>query len=841
MLALASNQNPEQALSFFPDQRCKTTRYFCGKYRSMRTLLYLALFLSPTLTTAQKMLESSEWCGKKHTSFASKLLNLDDGRSDSIDIIRTDITLNLLGLPQIKAQCNLTLMGKVVGVNQLRLDLEGLTVDSVHTTSGLPLPFSHLGNALFINLPQALAINQSTQISIYYHGVPPTDASGWGGYYNTSGIAFNLGVGFDADPHSFGRAWFPCFDNFVERCEFGVTILSANGKKGYSNGIMKLENAIPGGTSHFWEITDPIPSYLACFASGSYTSFTRTYPGETGLIPVEIAAAPNDTNKVRNTFKNLPKAIEAFEAWFGPFQWDKIGYSLVPFNSGAMEHATNVAIGKAYIDGSLTYETLWAHELSHHWWGDLATCSTAEDMWLNEGWASYSEHLFTEKVYGTNAFRNAVKANHLDVLQNAHISEGGYRAVSGVPHSLTYGKHVYNKGASVAHNLRGYLGDSLFRVGCRSAMTNTSFEDWSSAEFRDQLEAATGQNLHDFFEDWVFSGGYPDYSIDSLKLLFSPVDAPTIARVAVKQKLRGAPHFHQNVPLEFTFLMSDGQRQYRTGIVSGESTMLEFQFPAFGPAPQTVLLNTNLKLLQARSDGEKMLKTTGNTGFGEAKFSITVNDLGADSVFFRVEHHFASPDQLGANPSGYVLSNRYWSVLTSNKTFPTGFDAQAGILYDGRGTADQLDTELFAATSPSEDSVLLLYRPGAGYPWQEWPNYTKITLGSASDKYGQLRPSNIAPGEYTIGKGVSTLSSKESNPLGKIQIAPNPTSRNLRIQTTETFEQATLIGADGQLEKIWNLAPSTSAEFDLSGFPSGQYWILLHGKKGTAICPVSRQ
>jgi aminopeptidase N len=76
---------------------------------------------------------------------------------------------------------------------------------------------------------------------------------------------------------------------------------------------------------HRWELEESIPSYLACFASGPYTSFKRSFPGVNGPIPVEIAAAPADTNKVKSTFVNLPKAIEVFEDWFGPYQWNKIG------------------------------------------------------------------------------------------------------------------------------------------------------------------------------------------------------------------------------------------------------------------------------------------------------------------------------------------------------------------------------------------------------------------------------------------------------------------------------------------------------------------------------------
>lgn len=803
--------------------------------------LYLFFLFFNSLVFSQKMLESQGWCGKKYCLTMAGMAGMSDGRSDTIDILHTEIYLNLLAAPQISATAELQFVA-LQSAESVRFDLQGLTVDSVRSTSGALLPYSQQDASLFVYLP--LAAGQQESVKVYYRGIPPTDVSGWGGFYHTGGYTFNLGVGFAADPHSFGRAWFPCFDNFVERCSFRTTVLTPDGKPAYANGRLVGEQTMPGGIERTWEIEDPIPSYLACFAAGPYTSFKRSYPGALGNIPVEIAASPADTNKVKATFQNLPRAIEVYEDWFGPYIWDKIGFSLVPFNSGAMEHATNVAIGRGYIDGSLNYETLWAHELSHHWWGDLATCSTAEDMWLNEGWASYCEHLFTEKVYGQTAFRKAVRDNHLSVLQNAHVAEGGYRAVSGVPHNLTYGTHVYNKGASVAHNLRGYLGDSLFRLGCRSALADTRFEDWSSNSFRDKLEAATGKDLHDFFENWVFSGGYPDYSVDSVKYFFSPVDAPTVVRVFVKQKRRGAPHFHQNVPLEFTFLMLDGQVQHHTVIVSGENSVVDFLFSAWGLYPMKVFVNANQKILQARAEGEKWLKITGTHYFPEAKWAMSVNSLGgADSIFCRVEHHFAAPDDAGANPNGYKLSNRYWSLYLT-RTYSQSladFDAQAILNYDGRGQLDQLDTELFDASSSSEDSVLLLYRPGPGHPWKEFPTYTKLTLGSTTDRWGQLRPTKLVQGEYTIGKGVSTLSQSNPQSLGKVSLSPNPADGFVWVKSEEPFHTATLVGADGRTEKTWHSSPNQEIRLNLEDQSSGLYWLLLEGARGTTVLPFVKK
>src|SRR4051812_511852 len=103
-----------------------------------------------------------------------------------------------------------------------------------------------------------------------------------------------------------------------------------------------------------------------------------------------------------------------------------------------------------------------AHELSHHWWGNLLTCETPEDMWINEGWASFSADLFFEWQYGKPTYLQRVKSRHEDIVHYLHHTEGGFRAISGLPHNLTYGSHVYEKGADMIHNLRGYLGDADF-------------------------------------------------------------------------------------------------------------------------------------------------------------------------------------------------------------------------------------------------------------------------------------------------------------------------------------------------------------------------------------------
>ncbi len=799
----------------------------------MRHVLPFCFFLLPALLFSQKMFQTGEWCSSNKQAGVISPQVLDN-RSDSIDLTHGAITLDLsnASTKSMVGSCRWSFTPKVAQIETLTFDLLGLTVDSV-ILNNESIEFSHVGEHLNIVFPTPPAVGSAHVVVVYYHGEPQKDASGWGGFYFDTNYAFNLGVGFDADPHVFGRAWFPCFDNFTERSTYTFDITTTQWQPAYCNGLMLTDGTTSDGKRHrVWQMDQSIPSYLACVAIGPYTSFSRTYAGENNPIPVEIAAAAADTVKVRNTFQHLQNAIQAYEYWYGPYKWSKIGYSLVPFGSGAMEHATNIAIGRAFIDGTLNYETLWAHELSHHWWGDLATCSTAEDMWLNEGWASYSEHLFTEWVYGRQNFQTAVRSNFLQVLQTAHVTESGYRAVSGVPHNLTYGTHVYNKGAVVAHNLRGYMGDSLFRVGTRAALESNAFADWSSGRFRDVLSNATGYDLTAFFDNWVFSGGFTDMMIDST-LVTQTAQGQYDISVFVKQKLRGATAYFSDIPLEFTFVREDHSRVFRMATMSGEANVANFTLDFI---PKFIFLNTNLHLTLARSDGEKVLKTTGTSNFQEAKMNISVSNLGADSVFFRVEHHFAHPDDVGANPNNYHLTNRFWEVYGD---FSPDFSAQATVSYDGRGQLDQLDTELFAATGPSEDSIVLLYRPGAGFPWLPCADYSKLTLSTTTDKFGQLKILKLKAGQYTIGKGVGLSSDHTADgALGLCQLSPNPCAEQVQLNTDQPFDHLQLVGQDGSILDDLYFDKTTEQEYSMKPYPIGHYWIVLSGTKGFAVMPL---
>ncbi|MBP6625229.1 MAG: M1 family metallopeptidase, partial [Chitinophagaceae bacterium] len=481
-------------------------------------------------------------------------------RSDSLDIRKTIIHFDMTDVSNqlISANCKIIIKSKLNNISLIQFDLEGLMVDSIKLNGNLN-SFSHLSPNLQIPLTNPLNIGDSAEIDVYYHGTPIVDAT-WGGFYFSGNYAFQMGVGFNAQPHSFGRTWHPCFDNIVERSPYEFFITTTADKLGICNGILIDSSTININQKLWhWKLEEEIPSYLASVACCNYLLVQQNLTGLNGSMKAEIACEPADSLKVAGSFGHLQDSYSMLEENFGPYSWPKVGYTLVPFNAGAMEHATNIHIGRGFVDGTLNNETLIAHELSHHWWGDLVTCSTAGDMWLNEGFASYCESLHQEYTYGSQAYITHSRNNHFDVLSNAHIRDQGYRAIANMDSNYTYGSTVYNKGADAIHTLRTYLGDSLFFNGTKAFLQANKFKAISSIDLRDFLSTWTGKNLNNYFDNWIFQPGFTNFCIDSTQV--TPNGSQFNIKVFLRQRKHHSSNYYNGVPLELGFYNAQMQAE----------------------------------------------------------------------------------------------------------------------------------------------------------------------------------------------------------------------------------------------------------------------------------------
>jgi len=744
-------------------------------------------------------------------------------KSDTIDVINYAIHLDIIYLSakNISGYTELTIVPKMNNVNAIPLDLLKMTIDTVLVDNSKINVFAYNDTLLRIPLASPANTSDTLAVRVYYHGHPVIDPSGWGGFYFSSDsmYAYNLGVGFQDVPHNYGRVWFPCLDDFIDRATFDCHIRVKDTKTAICGGTLMNETNNGDGTKTFyWRIHSEIPTYLASVAIGNYVSVSCTFSGINSNIPVKIYVPAADTNKAKASFVNLLNILAVFENDFGPYRWERVGYVGVPFNNGAMEHATNITYPLFCIDGTLSYEDLYAHELSHHWFGDLVTCASAEDMWINEGWGTYCESIFREGLYGSDNYMANVKSNHYYVLNKCHTDDGGYFAIYGIPLNITYGSTVYQKGADVIHTLRNYLGDSLFFSFVKAWMNNYKFNHISTSELKDFITSETGVNMNDFFDGWVFSAGFPHYSIDSVKY----AGTANVYTVYIRQKLHHKPSFVNSNKIEITFMSNSWQTYSDTIEFSGQYGNKLFHLPFI---PVCAMMDLNEKVSDATTDYYNVIKNTGTINFPNTYFSLGVQTI-SDSAFFRIEHNWVAPDPLKA-PSAeiYRISDkRYWKI---DGIFPLDFKASGKFNYNRNPNGFENN---LLPTNASSDSLVLLYRAGAADDWHI-VNFVK----SGNPLVGYLTSENLQKGEYTFGVGKPNQSELDEATIQEkalLNVYPNPSNDTFFIQINSSINSEIRI-YDASDKLVFEMDVNSTQDM-ISWKPSeeknGNYFVYLYEK-----------
>jgi aminopeptidase N len=760
-----------------------------------------------------------------------------NARSDSIDVLNYDVTLDLTDFSQekIKAACGITFTALQDGIDVLPLDLLNLTVDSVVQQNGAPLGFSYDGLLLEVDLAAPLYLGDTLLLTVYYRGKPTADPSGFGGLVFENNIAYNLGIGLSSNPYNFGRSWHPCFDNFVERATYDFQLITNGGRSGYAIGEFLGQADLGGDTiARHYRMNQPLPTYLVGVAASTYAAVEQTHEGIYGEYPLLLVGKPGDTTAMKSAFSYLGDAVDALESWFGPYIWGQVGYVMT--TAGAMEHSTLIAYPDFIIDDgpSFSMNRLMAHELGHHWWGNITTLSCPSDMWIKEGNAEYSAHLFTEHTFGREAFVKQVKDNHYSiVLRQAHIEDEGYWPLSGIPYEHTYGTHTYNKGASIMHNLRGYLGDSLFHLGMQSMLEAYQYQAVDASLFRDHLSQATGVDMSSFFNDWIFSPGFALYELDSVSLSPGEMPGDWEAVVHVQQKLRAAPHFHTDVPLEITFFDENRNAHTVPFMVSGEFSTVQMTLP-FRPVWQ--VLNDNNRLNLGRMQHRALLT---QSGMQSLPYCDVVNFEAKevpDTALISFVHYWAAPDPIEPNPGGTLLSGtHYWRF---GGILPEGFKAKVFFPYKA-ANPNEFDYELLS--QGDDDQLILAWRPDAAAPWLKYPYYKRTALGSTG---GLMRVDTLLPGDYTFAMGdlpLATAADERRGQAAALEIFPNPGTAvfNLRAMLPVSGPvQVSLYDAMGCLvrqEMATAGGEIFTHQLEAEGLPSGFYFARVSTQEGLPL------
>jgi aminopeptidase N len=418
-------------------------------------------------------------------------------------------------LESMEARAAITLETTAASLDSVVLDFTSrseMSVDSVKV-DGEACPFLWIGDALRVVCPATLSTGQTATVDVWYHGQPET-ASGGFGFGETP---MSAPIIWTLSEPEMARAWWPCKDQPADKATAEISVRVPTGLSAVSNGSL-LEVVDEGDGSHtwVWKETYPIATYLVSLAISEYDMFQHWYvPSSGDSMPVLYYVYPEHRSRAEQDFRDTVPMIEFYASVFGeyPFLEEKYGMAEFPWG-GAMEHQTITSYGAPLITGTNLYDRIVAHELAHQWWGDSVTLETWDDIWLNEGFAVYSEALWEEHTGGEDAYRE-----YMEAIDRPGGFAGTLYAPSADPDSAflyPYVYTVYDKGGWVLHMLRHVLGDSVFFETLSDYASNVdhAYKTANTAQFQALTESHFGESLDWFFQEWVYGQGRPDYEYE---------------------------------------------------------------------------------------------------------------------------------------------------------------------------------------------------------------------------------------------------------------------------------------------------------------------------------------
>lgn len=418
-------------------------------------------------------------------------------------------------------------------VEELVLDAVDLVVTEVLSGAGETLDYETGIEKLQVHLPAPVAPGEEFTFSVSYHVERPARGMHFRtrrmGYKDEEVQCWTQGEPEDA------RYWFPCFDYPLERATTEVRVTAPEGFRALSNGTLQSESKTEGGkTVYHWRQEEPHPSYLVSLLVGRFAEIKD----EGGRVPLYYYVPPGREAEGALAFGNTSKMMTYFEKVIGvPYPFSRYSQvTVVDFIAGGMENTSITTLTDRTLHDAaahLTYSSDWlvAHELAHQWFGDLLTCRDWSHLWLNEGFATFFELLWLEESAGKDWRDHELIMNGEGIVSR---DSGGnrapvVRAKYGQPSEL-FDVRVYDKGGWILHMLRKKLGDERFFKALHEYCERHQNQAVETTDLLRTFEEVSGEGLEQFFQQWVYSGGYPEIKVD-----YAWDNAKGIAKVTVRQ------------------------------------------------------------------------------------------------------------------------------------------------------------------------------------------------------------------------------------------------------------------------------------------------------------------
>ncbi len=400
-------------------------------------------------------------------------------------------------------------------------------------------------------------------------------------------------------------AWFPTIDSPNQKSTEEIAITVAEKYKTLSNGILSHSEINGDGTrTDFWEMNMPHAPYLFMMTIGDFALIKDTWRG----IEVNYYVEHEYEQYAKDIFGLTPEMLEFFSNKLGvDYPWQKYSQVIVrDYVSGAMENTTGVIFGeftqqtkREMIDGSAGEDVI-AHELFHHWFGDLVTCESWANLPLNESFATYGEVLWREYKYGDDKAAEGLQSDLNTYLQE--VSRGNHKNMIRFGYDKQedmFDRHTYQKGGRILHMLRNHIGDDAFFASLKLYLETNQYTDVEMHQLRLACEKVTGEDLNWFFNQWFYAKGHPELNItysydDSLK-------TQTI-NVEQMQNLDIAPLYYLPVNID---IYADGNVETKEVVIDKVSNTFTFEVNS---KPDLVNFDADKMLLCEKIDNHKTIE-----------------------------------------------------------------------------------------------------------------------------------------------------------------------------------------------------------------------------------------
>ncbi|WP_199552210.1 M1 family metallopeptidase [Streptomyces sp. N35] len=378
-------------------------------------------------------------------------------------------------------------------LSAFNLDLHGLDVESV-TVDDKAARFNRAADELTIRPDDELPEGRTFVTRVRYSGEPQTITDEDGseeGWLPTDDGALALG-----EPTG-SKAWFPGNHHPSDKAAYDIEITVPEGLEAISNGELTSEKSTAGRTTFTWHSGEPMASYLATVAIGPYG--TKTSKTDDGL-PVFTAVDPAEAEQSADVLARIPEIMKWSEGRFGPYPFSSTG--AIVDREGAAGYALETQT-KPVFPGAPDLETL-VHELAHQWYGNSVTPKSWQDMWLNEGFATYAEWLWEEDHGGDTAQET------FDALYEGDDTElWAYPPAEPTDASVISDAPVYGRGAMVLHKIRESVGDRTFFALIKGWAAEYRHGNADTADFTAYAEKTAGRNLDAVWGPWLYGEGKP--------------------------------------------------------------------------------------------------------------------------------------------------------------------------------------------------------------------------------------------------------------------------------------------------------------------------------------------